>query len=391
MGRKKIEITKINDERNRQITFNKRKLGLMKKAYELSVLCGCDVGLVIFEKQMHQYSNVDMEGLFERFKEVGADEKEVLNNDDMNEQFGAKAEEQKRMKAASFNTQPGGASAEGQRPSMQGQPGVQPPKGTGQAQAQRTGLNPEQHQEHIHAQHAHQQHLQHQHRTMHPSHYGPRPGYHGPYPPHYAGGPPKHYVPSTSTMHWQQHHQGPEGGPQPEYINQAYGYPVRSVGQIRPPNVHGPAVIPPTDHQSDSTTAGEDGNKEIEQVSSSGNQTISASTPALVEPTIPKQEMTKKKSPNVAVLNITIPTETIAISTSDSSPSGRAKEKRDNGLLGEDLSSADLLVTPRLRTRTPRVRRGAEQSKGGMFHDDEDNVSGSGSASGSPSAKKRKI
>jgi len=48
MGRKKIAIKKITDERNRQVTFSKRKFGLMKKAYELSVLCGCEVGLIMF-------------------------------------------------------------------------------------------------------------------------------------------------------------------------------------------------------------------------------------------------------------------------------------------------------------------------------------------------------
>ncbi len=31
MGRKKISISKISDERNRQVTFTKRKFGLMKK------------------------------------------------------------------------------------------------------------------------------------------------------------------------------------------------------------------------------------------------------------------------------------------------------------------------------------------------------------------------
>jgi hypothetical protein len=41
MGRKKIEIQRIADERNRQVTFAKRKFGLLKKAYELSVLCDC--------------------------------------------------------------------------------------------------------------------------------------------------------------------------------------------------------------------------------------------------------------------------------------------------------------------------------------------------------------
>ncbi|KAK6034241.1 SRF-type transcription factor [Cooperia oncophora] len=48
MGRKKIQITRIQDERNRQVTFTKRKFGLMKKAYELSVLCDCEIALIVF-------------------------------------------------------------------------------------------------------------------------------------------------------------------------------------------------------------------------------------------------------------------------------------------------------------------------------------------------------
>ena len=48
MGRKKIQISRITDERNRQVTFNKRKFGVMKKAYELSVLCDCEIALIIF-------------------------------------------------------------------------------------------------------------------------------------------------------------------------------------------------------------------------------------------------------------------------------------------------------------------------------------------------------
>ena len=31
-----------------QVTFNKRKFGVMKKAYELSVLCDCEIALIIF-------------------------------------------------------------------------------------------------------------------------------------------------------------------------------------------------------------------------------------------------------------------------------------------------------------------------------------------------------
>ena len=48
MGRKKINIARISDERNRQVTFTKRKFGLMKKAYELSVLCDCEIAVIIF-------------------------------------------------------------------------------------------------------------------------------------------------------------------------------------------------------------------------------------------------------------------------------------------------------------------------------------------------------
>ena len=52
MGRKKIIIRKIQDERSRHATFAKRKNGLIKKAMELSVLCGCDIALVMFNSQV---------------------------------------------------------------------------------------------------------------------------------------------------------------------------------------------------------------------------------------------------------------------------------------------------------------------------------------------------
>ncbi|KAF9260614.1 SRF-like protein [Marasmius fiardii PR-910] len=49
MGRRKIEITPITHERNRSVTFLKRKTGLFKKAYELGVLCSVDIAVIIFE------------------------------------------------------------------------------------------------------------------------------------------------------------------------------------------------------------------------------------------------------------------------------------------------------------------------------------------------------
>ncbi|KAF9261588.1 SRF-like protein [Marasmius fiardii PR-910] len=54
MGRRKIEIQPITHERNRSVTFLKRKNGLFKKAYELGVLCSVDVVVIIFDEKPGQ-------------------------------------------------------------------------------------------------------------------------------------------------------------------------------------------------------------------------------------------------------------------------------------------------------------------------------------------------
>lgn len=48
MGQKTRQIKKIENTTNRQVTFSKRRNGLIKKAYELSVLCDVDVALIMF-------------------------------------------------------------------------------------------------------------------------------------------------------------------------------------------------------------------------------------------------------------------------------------------------------------------------------------------------------
>lgn len=48
MGRGKIEIKKIENANSRQVTFSKRRTGLLKKAHELSVLCDAEVAVIIF-------------------------------------------------------------------------------------------------------------------------------------------------------------------------------------------------------------------------------------------------------------------------------------------------------------------------------------------------------
>ncbi|KAL3522363.1 hypothetical protein ACH5RR_015197 [Cinchona calisaya] len=46
-GRRKIEIKKIEKKSNLQVTFSKRRKGLFKKAAELSVLSGADIGVIV--------------------------------------------------------------------------------------------------------------------------------------------------------------------------------------------------------------------------------------------------------------------------------------------------------------------------------------------------------
>ncbi|KHN26066.1 Agamous-like MADS-box protein AGL15 [Glycine soja] len=48
MGRVKLEIKRIENPTNRQVTFSKRRNGLIKKAYELSILCDIDIAVIMF-------------------------------------------------------------------------------------------------------------------------------------------------------------------------------------------------------------------------------------------------------------------------------------------------------------------------------------------------------
>ncbi|KAL2547215.1 Agamous-like MADS-box protein AGL31 [Forsythia ovata] len=55
MGRKKLEIKRIEDKSARQVTFSKRRNGLLKKAKELAVLCDVEVGVYIFSSRGKLY------------------------------------------------------------------------------------------------------------------------------------------------------------------------------------------------------------------------------------------------------------------------------------------------------------------------------------------------
>ena len=52
MGKKKIiNMSYINDRVSRNVTFCKRKKGLIKKAMEISLLCGQQVALYIYDPE----------------------------------------------------------------------------------------------------------------------------------------------------------------------------------------------------------------------------------------------------------------------------------------------------------------------------------------------------
>lgn len=55
MGRGKVELKRIENSTNRQVTFSKRRNGLLKKAFELSVLCDAEVALIIFSPSGKAY------------------------------------------------------------------------------------------------------------------------------------------------------------------------------------------------------------------------------------------------------------------------------------------------------------------------------------------------
>uniref|UniRef100_A0A368UGH5 Uncharacterized protein n=1 Tax=Glycine max TaxID=3847 RepID=A0A368UGH5_SOYBN len=86
MGRGRVELKRIENKINRQVTFAKRRNGLLKKAYELSVLCDAEVALIIFSNRGKQYefcSGSSMLKTLERYQKCnyGAPEDNVATKE----------------------------------------------------------------------------------------------------------------------------------------------------------------------------------------------------------------------------------------------------------------------------------------------------------------------
>ncbi|XP_030929151.1 agamous-like MADS-box protein MADS3 isoform X1 [Quercus lobata] len=71
MGRGRVELKRIENKINRQVTFSKRRNGLLKKAHELSVLCDAEVALIIFSSRgkLYDYGNVGITKTLERYQQ----------------------------------------------------------------------------------------------------------------------------------------------------------------------------------------------------------------------------------------------------------------------------------------------------------------------------------
>ncbi|KAL3714107.1 hypothetical protein ACJRO7_006107 [Eucalyptus globulus] len=71
MTRGKIQMRRIENVTSRQVTFSKRRNGLLKKAYELSVLCDAEVAVIIFSQKGRLYefsSNSEIQKTIDRYR-----------------------------------------------------------------------------------------------------------------------------------------------------------------------------------------------------------------------------------------------------------------------------------------------------------------------------------
>merc|ERR1711988_324044 len=73
MGRRKIDIAYLPDDRVRKVTFCKRKGGLFKKADDLSKLCGVEVAVIILsDNKTCDYASTDVSRILSRYQALQA-------------------------------------------------------------------------------------------------------------------------------------------------------------------------------------------------------------------------------------------------------------------------------------------------------------------------------
>ncbi|XP_022727920.1 truncated transcription factor CAULIFLOWER A-like [Durio zibethinus] len=84
MGRGRVQLRRIENKISRQVTFSKRRTGLLKKAHEISVLCDADVALIVFSNKgkLFEYSSdSSMERIIERYEQHSYAERQLVPTD----------------------------------------------------------------------------------------------------------------------------------------------------------------------------------------------------------------------------------------------------------------------------------------------------------------------
>ncbi|XP_048625346.1 MADS-box protein FLOWERING LOCUS C isoform X6 [Brassica napus] len=82
MGRKKLEIKPIENKSSRQVTFSKRRNGLIEKARQLSVLCDASVALLVVSASGKLYSfssGVNLVKILDRYGKQHGDDLKALD------------------------------------------------------------------------------------------------------------------------------------------------------------------------------------------------------------------------------------------------------------------------------------------------------------------------
>tara|TARA_B110000285_G_C14973987_1_gene538010 strand:+ start:256 stop:552 length:297 start_codon:yes stop_codon:yes gene_type:complete len=64
--RNKTELKLIEDNNKRKVTTSKRKRGVIKKTIELSVMCGLDIFMVIFDREKQSLVEFSSEADFDQ-------------------------------------------------------------------------------------------------------------------------------------------------------------------------------------------------------------------------------------------------------------------------------------------------------------------------------------
>ncbi|XP_020532212.1 MADS-box transcription factor 16 isoform X1 [Amborella trichopoda] len=102
MGRGKIEIKRIENPTNRQVTYSKRRGGIIKKAKELTVLCDAEVSLIMFSStgKFSEYCSpsTSTKKIYDRYQQVSETNLWDTHYEKMQRDLGNLKEESNRLR-----------------------------------------------------------------------------------------------------------------------------------------------------------------------------------------------------------------------------------------------------------------------------------------------------